>query len=115
LNEVAENPAQEHDKPIAVHPNAERHEFVKKGGHVEELEVGDYVIAGVFRSKVNAEHFAQGLKQHGFGADHGHLTAKNVWYVYLSKTDSIDKARAERDKFRKMLLFRDAWLLTVHH
>jgi hypothetical protein len=80
------------------------------------MEIGDFVIAGVFRSKVNAEHFAAGLKQHGFNtADHGHLTEKNLWYVYLAHTDNLDKAKAERDKFRKMKIFRDAWLLTVHH
>jgi hypothetical protein len=73
------------------------------------------VVAGVFRSKVNAEHFADGLKQHGFKADHGHLTLKNLWYVYIAQTDNIEAAKAERDKARKLLMFRDAWLLTVHH
>jgi type IX secretion system PorP/SprF family membrane protein len=116
LEAHAENPAEHHGDDPTAHPHAERHEFVKRGNHNEELEIGDFVIAGVFRSKVNAEHFAAGLKQHGFNtADHGHLTEKNLWYVYLSHTDTIEKAKAERDKFRKMKIFRDAWLLTVHH
>jgi type IX secretion system PorP/SprF family membrane protein len=111
----AENPTEHHDLPIDAHPHAERHEFVKRGSHSEELEIGDYVIAGVFRSKVNAEHFATGLVQHGFKADHGHLTEKNLWYVYISHNANIDQARTDRDRYRKMKIFRDAWLLTVHH
>jgi type IX secretion system PorP/SprF family membrane protein len=112
----ADDPVAHHGEDPAAHPHAERHEFVKRGAHSEELEIGDFVIAGVFRSKLNAEHFAEGLKQHGFNtADHGHLTEKNLWYVYLAHTDNLDKAKAERDKFRKMKIFRDAWLLTVHH
>jgi hypothetical protein len=51
----------------------------------------------------------------GFAADYGHLTEKNLWYVYLIQTTDINAARAERDRLRKMKLFRDAWLLTVHH
>jgi type IX secretion system PorP/SprF family membrane protein len=116
LEAHAEKPDEHHGEDPAAHPHAERHEFVKRGSHSEEMEIGDFVIAGVFRSKVNAEHFAAGLKQHGFNtADHGHLTEKNLWYVYLAHTDNLDKAKAERDKFRKMKIFRDAWLLTVHH
>jgi type IX secretion system PorP/SprF family membrane protein len=111
----AEDPTKTHTDPPAAHPHSERHEFVKRGGHSEELDIGDYVVAGVFRSKVNAEHFADGLKQHGFKADHGHLTLKNLWYVYIAQTDNIEAAKAERDKARKLLMFRDAWLLTVHH
>ena len=115
LDVHAENPTEEHTDPIDAAPHAERHEFVKRGNHSEELDIGDYVIAGVFRSKINAEHFAQGLNQHGFKTDHGHLTEKNLWYVYLAQTDNIEKAKAERDKYRKLKIFRDAWLLTVHH
>jgi type IX secretion system PorP/SprF family membrane protein len=112
----ADNPAEHHGEDPNAHPHAERHEFVKRGGHSEELEIGDFVIAGVFRSKINAEHFAEGLKLHGFNTvDHGHLTEKNLWYVYLAHTDNLEAAKAERDKFRKMKIFRDAWLLTVHH
>jgi hypothetical protein len=115
LDVHAENPTEEHAEPIDAAPHAERHEFVKRGNHSEELDIGDYVVAGVFRSKINAEHFAQGLNQHGFKTDHGHLTEKNLWYVYLAQTDNIEKAKAERDKYRKLKIFRDAWLLTVHH
>lgn len=113
LEEHKTDPDEHHGDSPDAHPNAERHEFVKQGGHKEELDVADYVIAGVFKSDANAKHFADGLKKLGFVADYGHLTEKNLWYVYIAQAKDINQARAERDKYRKMKIFRDAWLLTV--
>jgi type IX secretion system PorP/SprF family membrane protein len=109
----AENPLEEHKEE--GHPNAERHEFVKKGSHAKELDVADYVIGGVFKSEANAKHFSDGLDKLGFDTHYGHLTEKSLWYVYIIKTDDINKARAERDRARSLKILRDAWLLTVHH
>lgn len=109
-----ENPTEHHEEDPATQPHAERHEFVQKGDHQDELDYGDYIVVGVFKSDANAKHFSEGLSNLKFNADYGHLTLKNLWYVYLLKTESIDVARAERDKYRKMKMFRDAWLLTVH-
>ena len=111
----AENPRETHDDHPTAHPNAERHEFVKRGSHKEELDVADYVIGGVFKSDANAKHFSDGLAKLGFKADYGHLTEKNLWYVYLIQTTDINVARAERDRVRKLKILRDAWLLTVQH
>ena len=97
------------------HPHAERHEFVKVGSHEKELDVSDYVIGGVFRSEANAKHFSEGLDLLGFDTHYGHLTEKNLWYVYVIKTTDINAARAERDRVRKMKILKDAWLLTVHN
>ena len=114
LNMHKNDPDELHDGE-AVHPNSERHEFVKKGAHAQELDVSDYVVVGVFKLEKNAHHFSDGLKKLGFKAKYGHLTEKEVWYVYLVQTNDINTARAQRDNFRKMKIFRDAWLLTVHH
>jgi type IX secretion system PorP/SprF family membrane protein len=114
LEKHDENPTEHHDEDINAQPHAERHEFVQKGDHNDELDYGDYIVVGVFKSDVNAKHFSEGLVNLNFKADYGHLTLKNLWYVYLLKTKSIQVARAERDKYRKMKMFRDAWLLTVH-
>jgi type IX secretion system PorP/SprF family membrane protein len=111
----AEDPTAEHNDAPGTHPHGERHEYVKRGNHTSELPIGDFVVAGVFRSEINAKHFADGLIQHGFKANFGHLTEKNLWYVHIAHTDNIEAARAARDKYRKMILFRDSWLLTVHH
>ncbi|HEY8937968.1 MAG TPA: PorP/SprF family type IX secretion system membrane protein [Cyclobacteriaceae bacterium] len=107
----ADNPTEQHNE--TNHPNAERHEIVKKGTHEKELQVSDYVIGGVFKAEEHAKHFADGLKKLGFKAGYGHLTEKAVWYVYVFKTDDINKARDERNSLRKTKILRDAWLLTV--
>jgi hypothetical protein len=73
------------------------------------------VITGVFKQEANASHFVGGLNKLGFKAKYGHLTEKAVWYVYLYQGSDINEARTERDRYRKMKMFRDAWLLTVHH
>lgn len=115
LDDHAENPTEHHGQENDDHPHAERHEFVKRGTHRDELDVATYVIGGAFKSDANAKHFADGLLKLGFKADYGHLTERNLWYVYLIQTTDINAARAERDRVRKMKIFRDAWLLTVQH
>jgi type IX secretion system PorP/SprF family membrane protein len=113
LEAHADNPTEEHNSEIE-HPHAERHEFVKKGEHHEEMDYGTYVIAGVFRSRPNAENFSKGLNNMSFTSDFGFLTAKSLWYVYIAGTAEINDAKIERDKYRKLKIFRDSWLLTVH-
>jgi type IX secretion system PorP/SprF family membrane protein len=115
IEDHTNDPDEHHTDSPDTHPNAERHEFVKRGGHKDELDVADYVVVGVFKSDANATHFSDGLKKLGFVADYGHLTEKNLWYVYIAQATDINQARAERDKYRKMKIFRDAWLLTVFH
>jgi type IX secretion system PorP/SprF family membrane protein len=113
LQEHKDDPTEHHNEE--GHPHAERHEFVKRGSHAKELDVADYVIGGVFRAEANAKHFSDGLDKLGFDTHFGHLTEKNLWYVYVYKTSDINQAIAERDRVRKMKILRDAWLLTVHH
>jgi type IX secretion system PorP/SprF family membrane protein len=90
-----------------------RHEFVKHGNHAQELPVSDYVIVGVFKSDDNAKRFSDGLRSLNFKTQFGHLTEKQLWYVYLFKTTNINQARAEQTRVSKLFLLRDAWLLTV--
>jgi Bacteroidetes-specific putative membrane protein len=116
LGEHADDPDEHHGLEDTEHPHKERHEFVKRGTHVDEMEVGDYIIAGVFKSKENAKHFSDGLVSLGFSiSDFGYQTERNLWYVYLGETDDLDMAKRERDKYRKMKMFKDCWLLTVQH
>jgi type IX secretion system PorP/SprF family membrane protein len=93
--------------------HADRHEFVKRGDNNEDLAVGNYVVVGVFQSRANAESFVKGLKRMSVSAQFGFLTDKSYWYVYLFQSDDINTVRAERDKNRKLIMFKDAWLLTV--
>ena len=113
LTEHADNPTEEHNE--TGHPHAERHEFAQRGSHISEMELGDFVIVGVFRNEVNAKHMADELKKLGFSeVDYGFLTEKAVWYIHFAPTDDIEEAKAKRNKYRKMKMFKDAWLLTVH-
>lgn len=96
-------------------PHLERYERVKRGMHKEEMDLGDYVIIGVFKSEANAKKWADGVKALGFlDVDYGYLTNKLIWYVHFEGTDNLDEAKATREKYRRIKLFRDAWLLTVH-
>ena len=109
----AEDPLEEHNE--VGHPHAERHEFVQRGGHRAEMDIGDYVIVGVFRSEAHSKQFNEGIRKMGFtDCDYGFLTNKGLWYVHIVETNDINEARGQRDKYRKLRLFRDAWLLTVH-
>ncbi len=113
LETHADNPTEEHNE--THHPNAERHEFVKQGVHHAELELGDYVIAGVFKMEANAKKYSDGLLKLGFkDSDYGYLTNKDLWYVHIAESNDLNVIKQHRDKFRKMKIFREAWLLTVH-
>jgi type IX secretion system PorP/SprF family membrane protein len=94
---------------------AERHEFVKRGTHTDEMDLADYVIVGAFRGKENAQRFTTGLKAMGYkDTDFGFISARNIWYVYIASGNDLVAVKEERDKYRKITMFKDAWLLTVH-
>lgn len=94
---------------------AMRHEFVQQGKHKNELKLGDYVIAAIFKSEENAKHITEEYHKNGFPeANYGYLSSKNTWYVHLAVFDEIDKAQEARNKHQKQKMFKDAWLLTVH-
>lgn len=91
----------------------ERHEIHVQGNHAEELDLGNYVIVGAFSSGANAKKYADGLDKLGFGGEYGHLSVKNLWYVFIFKNDDLEVTRQARDEFRNFKLLRSAWLLTV--
>ncbi len=98
-----------HNEPVN-----ERHDFVKRGTHHEELELGTYVIAGAFQSRENAAHYVKTLKSLGYkDADFGHLSVRKLWYVFVADDTDIPKVRIQRNKLQKNRIFKDVWLLTV--
>ena len=99
--------------PVVTPPVKERHETFRRGAHSKELAHGDYIIAGVFSSEANASRYTNGLKQLGHTASFGYLTEKQLWYVWIYRSDDIDQARVARDNYRKLRMFKDAWLLTI--
>lgn len=95
------------------HPANERHDFVKRGTHHEELDAATYVISGAFQSRANAEHYAKTLTSLGYKSDFGHLSVRNIWYVFVAQEGEIDAAKAERERLRKNKILSQVWLLTV--
>ena len=115
LDEHSDNPTEEHVGE--EHPHAERHEFWARGDHEKELEIGHYVIVGVFKSEANAKRVSDGYRNLGFAeVDYGFQSGKGFWFVHIAGSEDMDVPEAGklRNKYRKMKMFRDAWLLTVH-
>jgi hypothetical protein len=104
------------DTPAAdPKPTAERHEFVQRGKHAKEMALGDYVIVGAFKAEANAQHMVDELKKMDYPeVAYGYLTNKAAWYLHMGTSKNIEEAKANRDKYRKLNTFKDAWLLTVH-
>lgn len=115
VKEEVKEPVKE--EPVKIQPQqpVERHETFTRGKHPQELEAGNYVIVGVFGSGPNARNLARGLVDIGFNANYGYLTEKSLWYVHVFVGDDINRTRTERDKYRKMPRFPNAWLLTVQN
>jgi type IX secretion system PorP/SprF family membrane protein len=111
----AGNPTEVHGTDPNTNPNAQRHEIVQRGAHPQELEVGHYVINGVFSTAANADRFVKALAKLGFNANYGHLSKKDLWYVYVTQTSDINQAKLDREKYRNLRVFKDAWLLTVEN
>lgn len=112
LDDHKENPRELHTGEPAR--DGERHETVARGAHQEEMNVGNFVIVGIFKSRANAEKYANGLKSMGIpDIDFSYLSERSTWYVHFPETSTLDQAKTLRDRERKFKLFRDAWLLTV--
>lgn len=107
------DPKEQHEYSIDDYPNANKHEFIKKGDHSNELEVSNYVIAGNFRDENRAKTFADGLLKSEFSAKYGYSSSKGLWFVYIFRADNINQVKRERDKFRKMKVLRDSWIVTI--
>ncbi len=86
---------------------------IKRGNHLLELPIGNYVIAGAFRIFENAEGYSDKLFKQGYEANFGFLTAKNLYYVWIYSGKTPQDARIHRDEFRKIQQFNDVWFLLV--
>lgn len=109
---IEEHADGKHDDPHSQ-PANERHDFVKRGTHHEELDAATYVIAGAFKSRENAEHYSRTLNTMGYKSDFGHLSIRSIWYVFIAQENSIDQAKQARERLRKNKIFSQVWLLTV--
>ncbi|XOV95310.1 MAG: PorP/SprF family type IX secretion system membrane protein [Bacteroidota bacterium] len=91
------------------------HMEVRRGGHMLELPVGTYVVAGVFNNFENAENQSDRLFNRGFhDVRVGYLSARGYYYVVIYKSDNLDPANAERRRIRQMSGLSDVWVLKVN-
>jgi type IX secretion system PorP/SprF family membrane protein len=115
--EQKQQPAVDTTKAVVVQaepPKPERHEIVQRVRNKNDLPAGTYIIVGAFRSEANAKKYSKELKDMEYADSHyGFISARNLWYVYLSMSEDVDEARRFRDEFRQEHYFKDAWILTV--
>ena len=92
-----------------------RHEIVKKGAHPDELQNGNYVVVGAFKSRTNAARYSYMLRDRGHENSFGFASEKNVYYVFVFSSGDLEEARGVRNQYRSIADFQfpDSWVLTV--
>jgi len=110
LDKHIEDHAEGKHAEVHSQPANERHDFVKRGTHHEELDAATYVISGAFQSRANAEHYAKTLTSLGYKADFGHLSVRKIWYVFVAQEPEIAVAKQERERLRKNKILSQVWL-----
>ena len=84
-----------------------------EGDHPIELPLGSYVIVGSFSKYDNAERYGDYLLRKGYVANLGYNTERAYFYVDILHSKNIYEARAQRDRYRQLSIFRQAWVLTI--
>lgn len=89
-------------------------EQVTIGGHILELPVGNYVIAGAFASFDGAEDVSDTLFERGFHeAKVGYVSARGYYYVVIFESDQVARAQSERNRIITLPGLDQVWVLTV--
>ncbi len=104
---VQQNPADENPK---VTPKVE-----VKSLDGQNLRPGHYVIVGAFANETNAKNYQKTLVRSGYPAHVSFHPARGYYVVHMDTVESIDEARALRDRYRQMsrYSFRDTWILSI--
>lgn len=92
------------------------HEIVKMGQHADELQAGNYVIVGSFKSRENAKRYSEMLRDRGYEYGFGFASEKDVYYVFVFRSADLQETRAMRDRYRRIrdFQFPDSWVLSVN-
>ena len=90
------------------------HMVTKRGNHLLELPVGNYVIAGAFEVFQHAEDYSDELFQMGFhDTIVGYNSGRGYYYVVVYESGNLSQTRSKRDDFRKIPKLSKAWVLQV--
>lgn len=103
----------EQKKNLVEEQSTDERVIVKRGGHLLELAQGEYVVVGAFNSYEDAEQFSDELFFKGYQTRFGYITGQGYWYVYIYQGNTLEKATQERDKYRKIPMFKKAWVISV--
>ena len=86
----------------------------RRGNHLLELPVGNYVISGAFNEFQNAENHSDRLFIQGYkDTKVGFSTARGYYYVVVYESGNLNQTRSRRDDFRKLPELSKAWVLQV--
>ena len=101
------------EEPITTPEPA--HVIVKKGAHPDELQNGNYVVVGAFKSSLNARRYSDMLRNRGHENSFGFVSEKNLYYVSVFSSDNLEETREIRNQYRSLsdFQFSESWVLTV--
>ena len=89
------------------------HAVYYSGDHPNELSPGFYVISGAFDNIDNAQESAKSLSRSGVFAATGYNSERKLFFVYVYRSDKLDKTKSARGDFRKKATLKEAWLLEI--
>ncbi len=89
------------------------HTFYYKGIAQNELPVGFYIIAGAYKTAERAQKRTAELSKQSLFAAHAYNSESQLHYVYVYRSDRLEKTSIARDNYRKKASLEDAWLLEI--
>lgn len=95
--------------PVATQPTPP----ARTGRNLLEMPPGNYVIVGAFASFDNAQNYSDALLDEGYFTQVGYHSPKNLYYVQIFSSQSLQQAEKERDKLRRSPILSKAWVFTV--
>lgn len=110
-SDEAINPIRKFNGEVAKKPEEKIDEQEKE--NKLELAKGHYVVVSAFRIFDNAFRYHEVLSDKFLECKYGYSSKSLYYYTYILYTPDINKARAERDKLRKMKGFGSTWVLTI--
>ena len=86
----------------------------RRGSHLLELPVGNFVVVGAFILFDNAVDYSDKLFQDGYrDAFVGYSSARGYYYVVVYQSQNINRVKSRRDQFRRTAKLPNAWVLEV--
>ena len=111
--ETREKEVTQDQTPVTLLEEAPEHAVYYSGNHPNELPAGFYVIAGAFDNLENARKNANTYSRDGIFAATGFNSERKLFFVYVYRSDNLEKTKIARGDYRKKAMLKDAWLLEI--